>query len=55
MTVKEVKDIMPDGLGVNAIEGWHVVRLDKKALNLYGEEKEIWKSLRLLEEPTFLK
>ena len=55
MTVKEVKDILPDGLGVNLIKGWHVVRLDKKALNLQGEEREIWKSLRLLEEPTFLK
>jgi len=55
MVVKNVKDILPDGLGVNLIEGWHVVRLDKKALNLQGEEKEIWKSLRLLEEPTFLK
>ncbi len=55
MTVKDVKDIMPDGLGVNAIEGWHAIRLDKKALNLLGEEKEIWKSSRLLEEPNFLK
>jgi len=55
MAVKEVKDILPDGLGVNVIEGWHVVRLDKRALNELGEEKEIWKTLRLLEEPTFLK
>ncbi len=55
MAVKEVKDILPDGVGVNVIEGWHVVRLDKKSLIQWGEEKELWKSLRLLEEPTFLK
>ena len=55
MAQKVVKDILPDGLGVNVIEGWHVVRLDKKALSQLGEEREIFKSLRLLEEPTFLK
>jgi len=55
MAVKEVKDILPDGLGVNVIEGWHVVRLDKRQLVEFEEEKELWKSLRLLEEPTFLK
>jgi hypothetical protein len=55
MAVKEVKDIMPDGLGVNVIEGWHVVRLDKRALVERGEEKELWKTLRLLEEPKFLR
>ncbi|NPB05663.1 MAG: hypothetical protein GXO08_04700 [Aquificae bacterium] len=55
MAVKEVKDIMPDGLAVNAIEGWHVVRLDKRSLVEFGEEKELWKTLRLLEEPTFLR
>jgi hypothetical protein len=55
MAVKEVKDILPDGLGVNVIEGWHVVRLDKRALVEFGDEKELWKTLRLLEEPQFLR
>ncbi len=55
MAEKVVRDILPDGKGVNAIEGWHVVRLDKKALIEFGEEKELWKTPRLLEEPTFLR
>ena len=55
MAKRVVRDILPDGLGVNAIEGWHVVRYDKQLLNRFGEEKQLWKTLRLLEEPTFLK
>ncbi len=55
MTVKEVKDILPDGLGVNVVEGWHVLKLDKRTLVERGEEKELWKSLRFLEEPRFLR
>jgi len=55
MTVKEVKDILPDGTGLNVIKGWHVLRLEKKPLIEWGEEKAIWESLRLLEEPNFLK
>jgi hypothetical protein len=55
MAVKEVRDILPDGLGVNVIEGWHTVRLDKKALIERGEEKEIWNTPRHAQEPQFLR
>lgn len=55
MTVREVRDILPDGLGLNVIRGWHVLRLDKRSLIETGTEKVFWESLRLLEEPTFLK